>query len=140
MAHDILHLSPPSYHFFERIFREDNKHLDVPPCKEGGGLFTTVKRHGSALEICRIYLKRIEHVCFKFPKVLEQRAGKRKPGTTLVKQYRSGRGLDRQTHRADSHCDRDGYERALHRIHLLRLRERPLRQGVIMPCPLRALV
>ena len=44
------------------------------------------------------------------------------------------------THRADSHCDRDGYERALHRLRLLRLRERPLRQGVVMPCSLRALV
>ena len=134
MARDILHLSPPSYHFFERIFREDNKHLDVPPCKEGGGLFTTVKRHGSASEICRIYLKRIEHVCFKFPEALEQRAGKR-------------------THRADSHCGRDdgirldegegrleqvcdtwglgepGGECVLHRLHLLRLRERPLRQN-----------
>ena len=108
MARDILHLSPPSYHFFERIFREDSKHLDVPPCKEGGRLLTTVKRHGSASEICRIYLKRIEHVCFKFdPEALEQRAGKREPGTTLVKQYRSGCGLDRRTHRADSHCDRD---------------------------------
>ena len=129
MAHDILHLSRPSYHFFERIFREDNKHLDVPPCKEGGGLFTTVKRHGSTSEICRIYLKRIEHVCFKFPEALEQRAEKR-------------------THWADSHCGRndgiwldegegrleqggdtwglgvpggDGYEHALHRLHLLRL-------------------
>ena len=31
-------------HFFVRIFREDSKHLDVPPYKEGGGLLTTVKR------------------------------------------------------------------------------------------------
>ena len=44
MARDILPLSPPSYHFFERIFREDSKHLDVPPYKEGGWLLTTVKR------------------------------------------------------------------------------------------------
>merc|ERR1719228_1273612 len=42
-----------------------------------------VQRHGSASEICRIYLKRIEHVYFKFdPEVLEQRAGKLEPGTT----------------------------------------------------------
>ena len=122
-----------------------------------------VQRHGSASEICRIYLKRIEHVCFKFdPEALEQRAGKREPGTTLVKQYRSGRGLDRQTHRADSHCDRDdgirldeGEDRLKqggdtwglgvpggdgHRLRLLLLREQPLWQGVVMPCPLRALV
>ena len=48
-----------------------------------------VQRHGSASEICRIYLKRIEHVCFKFdPEAMEQRAGKLEPGTTLAKQYR----------------------------------------------------
>ena len=88
-------------------------------------------------------------------------------GGSLQLERSSGRGLDRRTHRADSHCDQDdgirldkgesrleqggdtwglgepegdGYERALHRLGLLRLRERPLQQGVVMPCPLRALV
>ena len=44
MARDILPLSPPSYHCFERIFQEDSKYLDVPPYKVGGGLLTTVER------------------------------------------------------------------------------------------------
>merc|ERR1719228_2705989 len=42
-----------------------------------------VQKGGSASEICRIYLQRIDHVYFKFdPEVLEQRAGKLEPGTT----------------------------------------------------------
>merc|ERR550534_2284852 len=36
-----------------------------------------VQKHGSASEICRIYLQRIDHVYFKFdPEVLEQKAGR----------------------------------------------------------------
>merc|ERR1719268_700692 len=36
-----------------------------------------VQKHGSASEICRVYLQRIDHVYFKFdPEVLEQKAGR----------------------------------------------------------------
>ena len=38
---------------------------------------TLVQRHGSASEICRIFLLRVNHVYFKFdPEVLEQKAGR----------------------------------------------------------------
>merc|ERR1740131_903332 len=40
-----------------------------------------VQKTGSASEICRIYLKRIEHVYFKFdPEVIDQKAGKLEAG------------------------------------------------------------
>ena len=74
-------------------------------------------------------------------------------GGSLQLERSSGRGLDRRTHQAASHCGRDagvwldegesqleqggdtwglgelggdGYERVLHLLRLLRLRERPL--------------
>jgi translation initiation factor 3 subunit C len=48
-----------------------------------------IQKMGSPSEICRIYLKRIEHIYFKFdPSVLEQKAGRLEPNKETSLQVR----------------------------------------------------
>jgi translation initiation factor 3 subunit C len=49
-----------------------------------------IQKTGSPSEVCRIYLKRIEHIYFKFdPSVLDQKAGKLEANKETSLQVRS---------------------------------------------------